>query len=753
MTGEEFELAVRTVARAIWDIRSGAGSAEYVDDLERDLIIDTPDVTYYVECTTQRTLEKLKSDAGKLISFKTREERRNRLVKLLYVTKEEPTADQVKFGRERSIAVLSLGELSRRLLDAGQYLNLRVQYPFGSATDPKTDSSDTWELPYEPVAIRKMGDLTTALSVRDLAGELARGRVVCLLGDFGMGKSLTLKEVFGGLRASYLRGQTELCPVLLNLREHWGQDDPSEALERHAKRLGLSTPQQLVRAFNAGRLMLMLDGFDEIASVAWEVRGGARMRELRRAAVTLVREFVSQARGKCGIIIAGREHYFDGQDELRSALDLRHSDLFLMLGEFSEAEAQKYLERLGYTDPPPAWLPKRPLLLAKLAADGTLNLLLESSDVEPARAWDLLVQAVCERESRIHRAHLDPEAIRRILEVLASRARSKPDGFGPLGEDEVADTFREVVRAYPDEKTKPLLQRLPGLSARSSQTGERSFIDDQMLDALRAGDVVAFVRSPFASGVGAQEWRHGLGLLGASLVGAKLAGESHLTQFSVAAHEAVVRWAAPTLAADVVVSAGKAHPGVDEIDFGGLKIAGADVGILDFGDAPVPVNWELSESTIDSVILSDGPPNGVRLEGCLIQHLIGAFGNADVPGWLATCDVSNFHESRQTNAAIASDSSIPGAMRVLLTVLRKLYMQRGTGRQEQALSRGLDLGLREMVAPVLEVVERHRLAFPVRRGAITVWQPLAGQRGRVLALLAAGVASTDSAARDVLAIR
>lgn len=751
MTGSEFEGYVRRIARAIWDAPPGVGAPIKIDGQERDCIIETADVTYYIECSTLRTLEKLKSDAGKMIAFRSREERKNRLVKLYFVTQEEPTADQQQYGRDRNISVISIAELGKRLLNAGQYLELRINHAFGSATDPKTDSNLTWDLAYEAVAIRTSEANLRSLTTENVARELMAGKVACLLGDFGMGKSVTLRETFGSLRKAYFNQETENCPVLLNLREHWGQDDPQEALERHAKKIGFSAPQQLVRAFNAGRLIVMLDGFDEIASIAWEPAGGAtRLREMRRGAVSLVRSFVQEARGKCGIILAGREHYFDAVDELTQSLGLKSGDLILRLGEFSDTEAQRFLEKMGYTEPLPAWLPKRPLLLAKLAADGTLRLLLENTEAEPAKAWTMLLDAVCERESRIHKTHLAPAAIKRILEVLASRARCKPDGLGPLSENEVAEAFREVVQAYPDEKTRPLLQRLPGLSARSTQTGDRSFIDDQMLDALRAGDVIAFALTPFSSSFGAHEWKHGLGPLGTAIAGQSLGGQFPMAHLVVAAREAAVRWNAPTLAADVVLTTTRAFPALDEIDFDGLKAAGADVDTLDLSESPLPVNWTLSDSTIHTIIVGDGAPRGFSANDCLIQHLVGCATAADMPKWLSGCDVSSFDVTPQTNAAIAADNTLSPALRVFLVVLRKLYMQRGTGRQERAFARGLEPALRPFVDRVLPVIERHSLAHPVRRGTVTIWQPLAGKRGRVAAILAAGAQSSDSSVRDIL---
>jgi hypothetical protein len=39
-----------------------------------------------------------------------------------------------------------------------------------------------------------------------------------------------------------------------------------------------------------------------------------------------------------------------------------------------------------------------------------------------------------------------------MLERLATRARSQPDGIGPIQQSEIVDTFREICGYLPDDR-------------------------------------------------------------------------------------------------------------------------------------------------------------------------------------------------------------------------------------------------------------------------------------------------------------
>src|SRR5262249_42139102 len=151
-------------------------------------------------------------------------------------------------------------------IDGRTYLGLRDNYAFGSVRDPETGRATT-TLNYVPLDI--LDSVAKLHDVHSICGELLEGKHIVLLGDYGAGKSATMREIYLQLAARFRASKSLKFPVLLNLRDHHGQIDPVEALERHARRVGFAPPESLVRAWRAGMVTLLLDGFDEIATAGW----------------------------------------------------------------------------------------------------------------------------------------------------------------------------------------------------------------------------------------------------------------------------------------------------------------------------------------------------------------------------------------------------------------------------------------------------------------------------------------------------
>ncbi len=736
-----FEAEVRRAARALWDARPGDGAPDLVDGRERDCIIETEDLTHYVECTTSRTLEKLKKDGNKLKTYRDDRGKHGRLVACWFVTRDEPTAEQHSLGKMLKVTVISFAEFQKKLIDGQKYLQLRTSYPFGSAVDPRNDSVDLKEVRFVPTPIV---DTRTAVTytISQLAGELTAGAVSCMIGDFGVGKSLTFKHVFDELKRAFFRSNSSLVPIALNLRDHWGQSEPAEALVRHARHVGFEQPHQLVRAFNAGQCIVLLDGFDEIASISWSGRGNKRLRDLRANAVSLVARFVELARGKGGLLVCGREHFFDSHGELRNSLGLRSTDPLVQLIDFDDESARKYLTEVGIDFEVPDWLPRRPLLLATFAARGFLQDAL-SEEVEPARAWSSMIDKICEREAKIHK-YLDASTIRNILERLASKARIMADGLGPLTEDDIGGAFRAETGAYPDETARPLLQRLPGLTARDRQTGSRAFLDDQLVDVLRAGDVARFLENPYVD-PHASRWQNPLGELAVDAVRSRQdADESLVAHAVVAAREAAMRWNSPTLAGDLVALALRGGTTAQHVDFQGLKITGGDLSIVDLS-GPSVSRLCLEDCQIDTVIVDRRDETSVAIEDCTVKSVLNVFSERDTPSWMGKCEIGEYDTLATTTNELLEQDRLPLGARVLLAVLRKLYIQKGHGRRENALFRGMHQNEQSKVAGVLAILQHEGLALPIVLRGNTIWHPVSRARARARQLLLEQDRSSDPA--------
>ena len=287
---EAFEQEVARSARAIFAPYSPHQGATFVAGRERDAVIEGDDVVVAIEATTSRSLEKAQKDGKKLEEMCERlaAQHKFKAIKGYFVTRDDPTAQQRDAIRalRGPIVSCSLAQLRSQLIDSRDYLEVRAQYPFGSARNPETNSATDLE-PYVPLGFTAVGPRATtsmAQSVGDIVDRLTGSETVVVLGDFGAGKSMSLREVHQHLRKAHFKDSMAPFPVSLNLRDHQGQTEPDEAIRRHASKLGFESPTKLVRAWRAGQVHLLLDGFDEIAASGWRGRT-PDLKRIRRGSV------------------------------------------------------------------------------------------------------------------------------------------------------------------------------------------------------------------------------------------------------------------------------------------------------------------------------------------------------------------------------------------------------------------------------------------------------------------------------------
>lgn len=373
-----FEGEVRRVARALWP-RAAKGGATIVAGRERDGIFDEGEIIHIVEATASRRRDKVQRDIEKSIDLvrKIRRDHPNKLTKIWIVTAEDPTADQSDLAQRYKkkarcpIEVCSFRSYSNKIIDSAYYLQLRENYFFGSVRNPADDKDmNVPEGEYIPINLLEIGNQQIYFPT-DIVKLLTKPdkRNIILVGDYGSGKSMTMRNIFHKLRDMHLSSEIITFPIYLNLRDHFGQSDPTEALLRHGNRIGMPDPTQLIAAWRAGFVSLLLDGFDEVSATRL-ARGAKKLRQARREAMRLVSAFIDQSPVDAGLIVSGRLHYFDSRDELVSSLGLSPDDLILSLSEFTHEQIALFLQRKGIEEHIPDWLPSRPLLLGYLVVRG-----------------------------------------------------------------------------------------------------------------------------------------------------------------------------------------------------------------------------------------------------------------------------------------------------------------------------------------------------------------------------------------------
>lgn len=754
---ERFEDEVRRIARELWPTARFAGAA-MVEGRERDAVFETDECIHVLEATTSRKKEKAQTDAAKVANLVSKLQRKalTKAVRGWLVTRDEPTADQRKATDKWRpvVTILSFAQFQSLLIDSRAYLDVRDSYAFGSVRDPVTGSLrpsvDYIELLLSNTATGEVD------SPSIVAAGIGEGRRYVILGDYGAGKSMTLRWIYRELRKAHLRGETSKFPVYANLRDHYGQNDPAELLERHARIIGFAQPSHLVRAWRAGYVHLLLDGFDEVTTL--HIQGlWRKLKDNRYRAMEVVRRIVREHPSAAGIALAGRAHFFDSERERRNALALDSRFVELSLNDFTEDQVRDYFRRSGLAGVVPPWLPSRPLLVAYLSARGLLREVQSGADsgaagLDPVAGWDMLLDSIAAREAEIE-AGIDGLTVRRILERLATVARASPSRLGPITPDSVVEAFRQVCGYGPDERGMVLLQRLPGLGVEREEEGTRTFIDEDFTDACRAGDLVRFIEHPFgAESATLAAIECAIGTLGIAIAARRCkAGHYSAGQINAAIRRAV-DVCPGYMPADIFRVAAECRFPIEEA----LHIHGIYIPELDLGSQAGDLRQVDFQDCFFSRLGIDAdvdPETLPRFKACFIDELEGRVSRQDLPDGVFDdqCVIESFTAAATTTNAVMG-LGLPLGTRVLITILKKLYERRGAGRKENALLRGLDHHARRLVPDVLRLIQREGLAVPFRRAADTIWMPDRSNMRRVGRIIAAPTSGDDVVLRDAASL-
>lgn len=751
MPNEEqiFEAEVLRVARALFGKSNPFQGAQNVQGRERDGIFESPDAVVLIECTVSKKKDKAASDGAKLAGLCEQYGRTHpmKLIKGYFVTREEPTADQRQAIQKLRAPVTpcSLSQLRGLLIDSGEYLSLRPNYAFGSARHPVTGKLNPDE---EYISLKFAETGTSDLwGIPEIVQGLDDGQCLLLTGDYGAGKSMTVREVYRQLASNHQRGDFRF-PIALNLRDHQGQRDPEEALERHARKIGFGSAPQLVRAWLAGEVHLLLDGFDEIATPGWLGKANG-WKDVRRLSTTLVRKLIEYTPAGSGIFITGRTHFFDSLSEARFSLGLPKDAPELSTSDFNDEQIRSYLVRNQWNEQLPEWLPSRPLLLSYLVVSGLLREALEVGGASSAAmGWNVLLDKICDREARnSDQPLIDGSTIRLIIERLSTVARARLDGMGPLSPSDLTSAFESITGASPDEGSQQILQRLPGLGVQDDSDGSRHFIDSALADAARAGDTARWVFNPHGESAAL------LRLKGTAMAMERLGVDVTTQKLQDLGVEGSKAGAAATLcqregASDAIL--------LDIIQVGLALGDFRTQAQLSVNDLVIPYlvigsETDLGEVTFSDCVIQlldltdyDGDVRMPAFHRCVIGLVEGVASTSALPtDRFDACDFEQFDVAARTTQGILGMISLTPSQRVTLTVLKKLYAQRGTGRRENALYRGLDEKHRALVPSVLENLISNGLALRTKQSSTKLILPSRGQGIRVKRLLEAPTQSQE----------
>jgi energy-coupling factor transporter ATP-binding protein EcfA2 len=587
----------------------------------------------------------------------------------------------VEAGRSSHISVCSAREFEKVFFDFPSYVVLRKKINFGSAVDSKTLENDNRD--YIPVEYNLLNKEKN-FSIQDIALALQRGESVILSGDYGLGKSRCVREVFEILEKD-VNGSAAF-PLAINLREHWSSSSALEIIAGHLGNVGLSgSIDNIVRLLNSGNLILLLDGFDEIGTQIHDVRIDDR-KALRKKAVQGVRDLIQRA--KSGILITGRSHFFDSTEEMIESLGFSQAKNLLCLSvpdEFSLEEGKRYLEKFGINTELPKWLPRQPLVFQTLIE-------LNREDIEHLLThehgqfdfWTAFLNAVCIRESRGVDGSIPPFTIQLILQGLAEKTRYSNSISGRLTPSDIDSAYQMVVGSVPDQSGRQLLSRMCTLGRIEPESPDRQFSDPNLLDILRADALVSEIVS-MSEKSGTAQWVQSLNLLG--IVHAAQVIYSYELEplcFSYLRKYGDIQ---NTKRLGEIVSA-LCLFGNKDIDFKSLSLDGSRLPVLALNNRVVS-NIIVKNSEIDILVLNNSPikkGHGFLIDGCIISSVTGVTAQNGFPGWIVDSEAINFEAI--SNAARIKESPLSPPQKLCLAIIHKIFFQPGAGREESALLKG-----------------------------------------------------------------
>lgn len=727
ITWQQVEKLVRAVAQA----KFGAiARAEDIAGVKCDCVLHIGDGSVVlIEISKDSSLRKLRTDVAKFNVLRTHFLQQNIFPRCYFITTEDPKPSIINSAKANYVNALSIGQFLNTMLGVSDYTNLRLAKAFGSAVDLYSGEPDKSAY----VDVKYYADTGVSYGVSDIATELISGRTIVLIGDYGSGKSRCIAELFAILAKTHTEHYRN--PIAINLRENWGLKRASEIITRHFTDMGLkSQVDDVVKVAYSKATIYLLDGFDEIGAQTWS-DDPTKLTEIRKRSLVGVNDLISHAQG--GVIIAGRDHYFNDDAELMTCLGLdKKSPLVLRCHQ--ELSNEQFAEMLGRSLPNlPTWVPKKPLI-ARLIRDiepEVLNGLFENSNGQ-MDFWSLLVESFCEREALINPI-LDAAVIRMLYTKIGRLARFTKTTVGPISIKQLNSAFEETTGRPPTDESAIILQRLPGLSRVGAESLDRQFVDEYILDGLKAEDVLTIYGNAGGEEI-IDRWRNPVDVFGALYIATRLTSTNQLAgcmAFIRRLHDASNR----VLLSDLMAALFLVES--DVLDFGGFAFTGGCFTHISFAGSKVS-NLSIEDATFGNLDLTDAEPDNVSVSGSVIIRLAGVASADNLPSYVSSSLVESYQNMKTLSAIRKGGLSV--SQTFLLSSLRKLFLQPGGARKESSMYKGFgDIGSKRECRRVMAILVRNGFCQKLKGATEPIYVPDRSKTGRVMAMMSQLTTSKD----------
>lgn len=702
---KELEQRIRRIASYRWNCNA---TTETIAGVKCDCVLKPQqDEWIVVEITEESSITKVRTDIAKLWTVKNALLQGGIFAKCYFVMKETPTDSMRAAGKEQHVQVRSAEEFQNEFFDYSSYVFIRKEKQFGSLINIETGEPEKNTYVDVFYINKKTG---TKLSVNDIISLLKSGKKIILKGDFGLGKSRCVKQVFDKLTQDLINNP---YTIAINLREHWGAKRATEIINRHFEDLALDA-KNIIKTYEKNSIVYLLDGFDEIGTQSWSIDAN-KMQYIRAMSVCAVKDLMSKVQG--GILITGREYYFNSDQEMLKSLGLSEEKTLILecQNEFSDAQLMTFItknlpEADGNTNLEmlPSWLPKRPLVIQLLVKYANDILSVDEALDDLCGFWHAFFTKICERESRIYPS-LNPDIIKNVLLSLADNTRSKKDNVGPISQQDLSNAFEAVAGFRPNDESSIMLQRLPSLGRISADSPDRQFLDGFILNGLRAESIIQICESRNDPALNA-EWKHPLGETGLIILSQYISKDEMRLSFYISVAKRASNAKNAILSADIVSAVCLLD--VDDLDFKDLSVTGAAFTNLSFEGKKIH-RLTILDSDINQINLTNSQLDQVIIRGCIIDNVYGISSSESIPSQIVDCEIMKC-EALSTTALIRR-ANLSEAQKMLVEMLKKIFLQPGAGRKEAALLRGMGVSANKKMGEKIlrklldeKIIERHK---------------------------------------------
>lgn len=735
MTWSEFEGKIREIAGFRWNCNA---AAETIAGVKCDCVLKPTDERWIViEITMESNLAKVREDIAKLRTVRGALLQEEILCSCYLVMSDQPTDSMRAAGDAQRVKVRSAEEFQNEFFNYSNYTHIRKQKQFGSLVDLETGEPENNE--YVNVTYRNISTNREA-GIDDIVQMLKKGKKIVLQGDYGLGKSRCVKQIFDSLMEDVISNP---YVISINLRDHWGAKRGKEILDRHFSDLGLEA-KEFIKIYDRPNIVYLLDGFDEIGTQSWS-SDKQKMQHIREMSVCALKDLITNVSG--GVLITGREYYFNSDEELARCLGINmEKAVFLACHqEFTDSELLDFISKnvSGIsesinTEKLPAWLPKRPIVMRLLLqyAEEIFSMAHVLDDI--CGFWHAFLTKICEREARIYPA-LNPDTIKKVLILLANKTRMSANNTGPITQEDLSSVFNEATGFAPNDESAIMLQCLPSLGRISSDSPDRQFQDAFILNGLRAEGIIQFSKSWNRREL-SLDWMNPLDPSGLSILTEYISKDAdRLKVFAGIAREAS-RSDNKVLASDIVSALCLLD--MDSVDFEDIAISGGHFSYLSLEGKEVR-RLSIADSIIDKLDLTNAKfSSTVRIEKCILSEVHGISSRQSIPKQVVDCEVCRFEMLATTT--LIKRARLSESQKLFVEMLRKIFFQPGSGRKEAALLRGMGVSAnKQMGRKILNKLMDEGLVTRIKGDEGHVYVPVRSKAKRIEKMLTDLTLSSD----------